>query len=158
MGRHGVGVDDQWELQRFIDAQDGAGSFDSAVRELSDGRKVSHWMWFVFPQVAGLGTSAMARRFAVSGVPEAVAYLGHPVLGPRLSRCAGLLVALPGDDAVAVLGAVDARKLQSSMTLFARAAADLPAPDLPAADGEIFGQVLDKYFAGRQDAATIDRI
>ncbi len=135
-------------LQRFVDAQDAGGVFDAAVRELRQGHKQSHWMWFVFPQLAGLGRSATAQHFAIAGLAEAQAYLAHPVLGPRLTSCAGLLLALDGSSPADVLGEVDAQKLKSCMTLFARAAPDEP----------VFGAVLDRYFGGRQDDATTSRL
>jgi uncharacterized protein (DUF1810 family) len=105
-------------------------------------------MWFVFPQIAGLGRSPTAQHFAVSGLAEARAYLAHPVLGPRLVDSARALTELPGADADAVLGPVDGQKLRSSMTLFARAAPDEP----------VFRRVLEQYFAGREDEATTNRI
>jgi uncharacterized protein (DUF1810 family) len=129
-----------------VDAQDWNDVFLDAVYELRRGRKQSHWMWFVFPQIAGLGRSPTAQTFAISGLPEAAAYLAHPVLGPRLIECARILTELPGTDAAAVFGGIDAQKLQSSMTLFARAAAD---------EG-VFQQVLDQYFAGKADSGTTD--
>jgi uncharacterized protein (DUF1810 family) len=141
-------VDDPHGLQRFVDAQDSGGTYEQALAELRAGSKRSHWMWFVFPQVAGLGRSPTAQHFAVSGLAEARAYLAHPVLGPRLVEAAGALTALPGGDAARVLGPVDAVKLRSSMTLFA--AAD---PDQP-----VFGRVLDQYFAGEPDEATTSRL
>jgi uncharacterized protein (DUF1810 family) len=141
-------VDDPSELQRFVDAQDSGGTYEQALAELRAGSKRSHWMWFVFPQVAGLGRSPTAQHFAVSGLDEARAYLAHPVLGPRLVEAARALTELPGRDADRVLGPVDAVKLRSSMTLFA--AAD---PDEP-----VFAQVLDQYFAGERDEATTDRL
>ncbi len=141
-------MDDGFALERFVAAQDAGGAYVGAVRELRAGRKHGHWMWFVFPQIAGLGRSATTRHFAVSGLPEAAAYLAHPVLGPRLIECSGVLAALPGTDAVAVFGPVDAQKLQSSMTLFARAAPHEPA----------FSDVLDRYFAGRADEGTLSRL
>jgi uncharacterized protein (DUF1810 family) len=140
-------VSDPFDLQRFVDAQDG-GTYDQALAEIRDGGKRSHWMWFVFPQIAGLGHSGMAQRYAISGLPEAQAYLAHPVLGPRLVESARTLVDLPGDDAVRVFGPVDAQKLHSSMTLFARAAPDEPA----------FRQVLDRYFGGADDQGTTSRL
>src|SRR3954447_15084395 len=118
--------DDPFDLQRFVAAQDQGGVHERAVGELRAGRKTSHWMWFVFPQVAGLGHSPMAQRYAVSGLAEARAYLAHPVLGPRLVECARALLAVPGDDRVGVLGSVDALKLRSSMTLFEAAVPDEP--------------------------------
>lgn len=135
------------DLQRFVDAQDKHATYDSALAELRAGRKRGHWMWFVFPQLAGLGRSDMAQRYALSGLAEARAYLDHPVLGPRLVECARALTDLLGDDAVRVLGQVDALKLRSSMTLFRRAAPQEP----------VFGAVLDQYFDGADDEATTRR-
>ena len=136
------------DLSRFVDAQDAGGTYDAAVRELRAGRKTSHWMWFVFPQVAGLGRSATAQHYALSGLDEARAYLSHPVLGPRLRECAQVLLRLENADAAGVFGPVDAQKLRSSMTLFAVAAPDEP----------VFAQVLDTYFDGEQDALTLERV
>jgi uncharacterized protein (DUF1810 family) len=141
-------VTDPFDLQRFVDAQDDGGAYRAALAELRAGRKRSHWMWFVFPQVAGLGRSAMAQHYAISGLAEARAYLAHPVLGPRLLECARALTSLDGADAVAVLGSVDAQKLQSSMTLFAAAAPDEP----------VFTAVLDQYSGGMHDPATTSRL
>ncbi len=141
-------MSDQYRLERFVDAQEKGATFETALSELGNGRKVSHWMWFVFPQLAGLGRSATARHFAISGLAEARAYLEHPVLGPRLVQAARVLHELPGDDPVAVFGPIDAMKLRSSMTLFARAAPDQP----------LFRQALDKYFGGAPDDATIARL
>jgi uncharacterized protein (DUF1810 family) len=138
-------VDDAFSLQRFVDAQDARSTYDAAVRELRGGRKETHWMWFVFPQISGLGHSATAQHFAISGLDEARAYLAHPVLGPRLIEAAGVVAELPGTDPVAVFGHVDAMKLRSSMTLFA-----LADPDEP-----VFRAVLDRYFGGQQDATTL---
>ena len=137
---------DPHDLQRFLDAQ--ARTYDQALQELRAGHKRTHWMWFVFPQVAGLGRSGMAQRFAISGLEEARAYLSHPLLGPRLVACARALTALDTADADAVLGPVDAQKLHSSMTLFARAAPDEP----------VFREVLDHYFDGAEDEATTSRV
>jgi uncharacterized protein (DUF1810 family) len=133
-----------FDLERFVTAQDAGGTYDRALAELRRGRKESHWMWFVLPQVAGLGSSAMAQRYAISSLEEARAYLAHPVLGPRLLACAEALVELDESDPVRVLGTVDAAKLRSSMTLFARAAPDEP----------VFRAVLARYFGGEQDQAT----
>ncbi len=141
-------MDDDFGLQRFVDAQDRDGTYDQALRELRAGRKRSHWMWFVFPQVAGLGRSGTAQHYAVSGLAEARAYLAHPVLGPRLRDCAVALAELDGTDPVAVFGPVDAQKLRSSMTLFAAAAPDEP----------VFGAVLEQYFGGTPDEATTSRL
>ena len=137
-------MDDPFDLQRFVAAQDAGGTYDSALRELRAGRKTSHWMWFVFPQLAGLGRSSTARHYALSGPDEARAYLAHPVLGPRLRECVSALTALGTTDAVAVLGPVDAQKLRSSMTLFA-----LVAPEEPG-----FREVLHRWYAGQDDPLT----
>ena len=119
-----------------------------AVAELRRGQKASHWMWFVFPQIAGLGQSPTSRRFAISSLSQARAYLRHPVLGPRLIECAGSLARQPDRSARQVFGDIDAQKLHSSMTLFARAAPD----------EAVFTQVLDQYFDGMPDAATDRRL
>ncbi len=136
-------TDDPFDLARFVTAQ--AGTYDRAVAELARGRKTSHWMWFVFPQLAGLGSSPTAQRYAISGPAEARAYLAHPVLGPRLRQCAGILASAP-PGAERILGGIDAMKLRSSMTLFARAAPDDP----------VFPQVLDRHFGGAPDSRTDD--
>ena len=141
-------MNDHFKLRRFVDAQDADGAYATAVNELRDGRKQSHWIWFIFPQIAGLGRSPTAQYFAISGVPEARAYLAHPILGPRLVECARILTELPGTDAVRVLGSVDAQKLRSSMTLFARAAPK----------ERVFQEVLDQYFDGESDDATTSRL
>ena len=143
---HTTGVDDPFDLRRFVEAQDAGATYDAALRELRAGRKTGHWMWFVLPQLAGLGRSATARRYALSGPDEARAYLAHPVLGPRLRECARALTGLGSADPVAVLGPVDAQKLRSSMTLFA-----LVAPDEP-----VFAEVLDRCFDGDRDPLTCD--
>ncbi|GGM82559.1 hypothetical protein GCM10009721_03870 [Terrabacter tumescens] len=135
------------DLERFVRAQDAGGTYASALAELRAGSKRGHWMWFVFPQVAGLGLSETARAYAVSGLPEARAYLRHPVLGPRLRECAQALDSLGTSDPVEVLGSIDATKLRSSMTLFERAADD-------PADAEPFARVLEHFFGGRRDDAT----
>src|SRR6476660_2961160 len=109
-------MDDPYRLGRFVTAQDAGGAFDRAVAELRAGSKVSHWMWFVFPQIAGLGFSAMSQRYGISGLAEARGYLKHPVLGPRLVECATILAATDGKSAAEILGPVDAMKLRSSMT------------------------------------------
>ncbi|WP_448616120.1 DUF1810 domain-containing protein [Modestobacter sp. URMC 112] len=139
---------DGFGLQRFVEAQDRGGTYEQALRELRAGRKRSHWMWFVFPQVAGLGRSGTAQYYAVSGLDEARAYLAHPVLGPRLRECAAALTGLDAADPVSVFGPVDAQKLRSSMTLFAAAAPDEP----------VFVRVLDQYFGGSPDEATTSRL
>ena len=134
----------EFDLQRFVRAQDEGGTYEQALGELRRGRKVSHWMWFVFPQLAGLGRSATARFYAVGSLAEARAYLAHPVLGARLRECAAVLTGLAGSrGAEDVFGGVDALKLRSSMTLFARAAPAEP----------VFAGVLERYFPG-PDPAT----
>lgn len=135
-------------MQRFIDAQDRDGSYERALSELRAGRKHGHWIWFVFPQIAGLGSSEMSRRYAISSREEAGAYLAHPVLGARLVECAQALLALSGTDPAAVMGELDAVKLRSSMTLFARTDGDDP----------VFKQVLERYFGGVADKATEQRL
>ena len=140
-----VATDDPHDLDRFVVAQND--SYDRALAELRAGRKRSHWMWFVFPQIAGLGHSDMARRYAVRSHAEAAAYLAHPVLGPRLITCVAALQDLPTADPVAVLGAIDAMKLRSSLTLFA--AVGGPA---------ILDAAIDRWFAGERDPATLDRL
>jgi uncharacterized protein (DUF1810 family) len=141
-------MSDPYDLQRFVDAQDRGGTYDRALQELRDGRKTSHWMWFVFPQIAGLGSSPMARQYAISSLDEARAYLTHAVLGDRLRESARALTGLDARDPGEVLGGIDAMKLRSSMTLFARAAPDEP----------LFAQVLDQYFGGAADDATDARL
>jgi uncharacterized protein (DUF1810 family) len=139
-------VTDPYDLQRFVAAQ--RDSYDDAVAELRGGRKTSHWMWFVFPQIAGLGHSPTARRFAISSMPEARAYLAHPLLGPRLRECALILAGLHGPTADQIFGGIDAMKLRSSVTLFLHADPGEP----------LFRQVLDQYFDGAADPATAERI
>ena len=142
-------MDDPYRLERFVAAQDRGGTYDRAVAELRAGRKQSHWMWFVFPQLAGLGSSPMAQEFAIRSRAEARSYLAHPVLGPRLAECARVLnSATDGVSATEILGPVDAMKLRSSMTLFAAAAPEEQA----------FTDVLARYFDGQPDQATLDRL
>jgi len=131
------------DLDRFVRAQDGV--HDQALAELRSGRKRSHWMWFVFPQLAGLGRSTTAQHYAVDGIDEARAYLAHPVLGPRLVEAAGVAAAATARSADDLFGGIDAMKARSSMTLFARAADD-PAP---------FRAVLDRWFHGSEDPVTV---
>jgi len=138
---------DPFDLQRFVIAQNAGGTYERALAELRAGYKVSHWMWFVFPQIAGLGTSPTSTRYAIRSIDEAKAYLDHEVLGPRLLACAEALLDLSGATAAEVLGVIDAQKLRSSMTLFSRADPDNPA----------FARVLDQYFRGEPDTAT-DRL
>jgi uncharacterized protein (DUF1810 family) len=135
-------------LERFVQAQDAGDTYRHAVAELRRGRKVSHWMWFVFPQLAGLGQSATSKRYAISSLAEAQAYLRHPVLGPRLRECAGILAHRDDRSAEQIFGGIDAQKLRSSMTLFARAAPE----------ETVFAQVLDRYFDGTADPATDQRL
>jgi uncharacterized protein (DUF1810 family) len=140
---------DPYRLERFLLAQDRAGTYDRAVAELRAGSKRSHWMWFVFPQIAGLGSSPMAREFAIGSLAEARAYLAHPVLGPRLVECARILTAAAeGTSASQILGPVDAMKLRSSMTLFAAAAPE----------EQMFTDVLAGYFDSQLDQATLERL
>ena len=141
-------MSDDFDLQRFVAAQDKGEIYDRALDELRRGRKQSHWMWYVFPQIAGLGSSQMADKYAISSLAEATAYVAHPVLGPRLVAAAKELTAIDSHDPVQVVGAVDSLKLRSSMTLFERAAPQEP----------VFGQVLEQYYGGRRDDATLDRL
>ena len=130
-------------LDRFLDAQ--RGDYAAALAEVRRGRKTSHWMWYIFPQIAGLGQSSTARYYSIRDLEEAREYYTHPVLGQRLREISGALLALRGIDPVAVFGGIDSMKLKSSMTLFAVAAPDDP----------LFQQVLDKYYGGEQDALTL---
>jgi uncharacterized protein (DUF1810 family) len=136
------------DLERFVAAQDAHGTYDQALAELRAGRKTSHWMWFVFPQIAGLGRSSMARRYAIADLDEARAYLAHPVLGPRLVTAAESAITRRDRSAAQILGGIDAVKLRSSMTLFARADPEQT----------IFRSVLDQLFAGEEDPATVERL
>jgi uncharacterized protein (DUF1810 family) len=139
-------VDDPFDLQRFLDAQ--APVYERVVAELRHGQKQSHWMWFVFPQIKGLGSGAMARRFAISSRAEAEAYLDHPLLGPRLRECTRLVVAVQGRTIDAILGYPDDLKFRSSMTLFASVAPD----------ENDFVEALDKFYGGAMDRATLERL
>ena len=133
-----------YDLDRFVAAQDAGGTYEQALAELQLGNKSGHWMWFIFPQLAGLGQSATSRQYAISSLDEAGAYLQHDVLGPRLLECARALTNHPDRSAEDILGGIDARKLHSSMTLFLRAA-----------PGEtVFKTVLAQFFDGQPDAAT----
>jgi uncharacterized protein (DUF1810 family) len=136
---------DPYDLARFHTAQDAHGTFATALDELRRGRKVSHWMWFVFPQLAGLGRSSTAIHFAISGLEEARAYLADPVLGARLLEAARAAEEAPADSVEALLGDIDAVKLRSSMTLFLRAAPE----------EAVFRRVLERWFDGEEDAATL---
>jgi uncharacterized protein (DUF1810 family) len=137
---------DLFKLQRFIDAQ--AGVYEDVVRELGNGRKTSHWMWFVFPQIVGLGYSSMSRTYAITGCEEAAAYAGHPVLGERLRHCTALVNAIKGRTAHDIFDSPDDMKFRSCMTLFARCAAQ----------PEVFRQALLKYFDETEDALTVAKL
>jgi uncharacterized protein (DUF1810 family) len=137
-------LDDPFDLERFIAAQDVGGTYDRATAELRRGHKTGHWMWFVFPQIAGLGQSQTSRKYAISSLEEARAYLRHPVLGPRLTEGARILTEVRGRGAEQIFGGLDAQKLHSSMTLFWRAAPGEP----------LFGQVISQYFGDVPDPAT----
>jgi uncharacterized protein (DUF1810 family) len=139
-------TDDPYDLRRFVDAQ--ARIYDTVIDELTAGRKKSHWMWFVFPQIRGLGSSPTALRFAIASIEEARAYLDHDLLGPRLRECTGLVAGIDGRSAVEIFGRPDDLKLRSSMTLFARAADD----------NDDFVAVLDKFYGGEEDPATLARL
>ena len=141
-------TDDPYDLQRFVAAQDAGGTYERAAAELRRGRKTSHWMWFVFPQIAGLGFSPTSQKYAITSLDEARAYLGHPVLGARLTECTAILAGWQGRSAEQIFGDLDAQKLRSCITLFMRAAPGEP----------VFRQVLDQYFGGEPDPATEQRI
>jgi uncharacterized protein (DUF1810 family) len=135
-----------YDLERFVEAQ--AEVYEQACAELRAGRKRSHWMWFVFPQIRGLGSSPMAVRYAVSSLEEARAYLDHAVLGPRLRECTGIVVGLQGRTVGEIFGYPDDLKFHSSVTLFAKADVE----------GGVFGEALEKYFGGEMDQGTLERI
>ena len=139
-----MAASDPYALKRFVEAQDGV--IDRVRAELRAGRKQSHWMWFVFPQLLGLGQSAMAVRYAIGSIDEAVAYLAHPVLGQRLRECTQLVLDVEGKDAHAIFGSPDDLKFHSSMTLFAAAAPVAP----------LFRAALDKYYGGKPDPRTLE--
>ncbi len=134
------------DLDRFVVAQDHV--YAGALDELRRGRKTGHWIWFIFPQIAGLGHSDMSRRYAITSLGEASAYLDHPLLGARLRECASAVLATTQGTAEDILGATDAMKVRSSMTLFHRAAPDEP----------VFAQVLDRFYGGVPDSATDARL
>ena len=134
---------DPYELTRFAQAQEGV--YETALAELRQGRKRSHWIWFVFPQFLGLGSSAMSQRYAIRSVDEARAYLSDPVLGPRLQECCKALLEVQGRSAREILGTPDDLKLRSCATLF----------DHVAAPGSVFAQVLDRFFEGQRDTSTL---
>ncbi len=135
---------DPFDLERFVAAQDAGLAYRHALTELRNGRKQGHWIWFVFPQLAGLGASPMSERYAIRTLDEARSYLRHPVLGPRLVECAEALLGLAETDPVTVMGTIDATKLRSSMTLFAN------VPDA----SPVFQAVLARYYHGQHDALT----
>jgi uncharacterized protein (DUF1810 family) len=137
---------DPYNLQRFVDAQSSV--FEQVISELRQGRKRGHWMWFIFPQISGLGHSAMAARFAISSRQEAEAYLNHPILGPRLRECTRLLTLVEGRSIEEILGSPDDLKFRSSLTLFARVTPD----------NRIFQDALDKFYGGEYDALTLERL
>jgi uncharacterized protein (DUF1810 family) len=139
-------VSDRFDLQRFVDAQDGI--HEAALAELTAGRKRTHWMWFVFPQISGLGLSPMAQRYAISGLDEARAYLAHPLLGARLLDCTRAVNRIEGRTARDIFGSPDDLKFRSSMTLFAEASPQQPA----------FGEALSRYYGGERDPATLRRL
>jgi len=138
-----IGHDDAFGLSRFISAQDSV--YARVLEELKSGRKRSHWMWYIFPQVDGLGYSATSKHYAIKSMEEARAYLNHPVLGSRLLECANAVLTIGGRSASDILGYPDDLKLQSSMTLFASVA----GPD------SVFVRVIDKYFQGERDVRTL---
>jgi uncharacterized protein (DUF1810 family) len=137
---------DPYRLQRFLDAQNSI--FEKVCRELREGRKQSHWMWFIFPQIAGLGSSAMSQRYGISSLQEAEAYLRDPILGERLRLCTLLVVTIEGRSIEQIFGYPDDLKFQSSMTLFASTKLE----------NQIFEDALQKYFAGQLDKKTLDRL
>ncbi|OBK78809.1 DUF1810 domain-containing protein [Mycobacterium sp. 1274761.0] len=146
MGGFGNATGDPFDLQRFVDAQ--APVYDAVLAELRAGRKRSHWMWFVFPQLRGLGSSPTAVRFGITSIEEARAYLAHVLLGPRLRECARLVAAIEGRTAQEVFGQPDDMKLRSSMTLFAKATDD----------NADFVAVLDNFYGGEADPVTAARL
>lgn len=139
-------MNDDYDLQRFVDAQNPV--YEAVRRELHDGRKRTHWMWFIFPQIRGLGASQLARRFAISSLAEAIAYLEHPILGARLAACTKLVNLVEGRPIEQIFDHPDDLKFRSSMTLFSRAASD----------NRLFIDALEKYFAGEFDPATLARL
>ena len=141
--------DDPFNLHRFVEAQDDSAIYARALGELRDGRKRGHWIWFVFPQIAGLGSSPMSRAYAIGSLEEARAYLAHPLLGPRLRECCeALLAADPSQGAEQILGGIDAIKVRSSMTLFTRADPE----------ERVFTAVLARFYAGELDPETTRRL
>jgi uncharacterized protein (DUF1810 family) len=139
-------MDDRFDLQRFVDAQQPV--YETVLSELRDGRKRGHWMWFIFPQISGLGHSVTSQTFALSSLAEAAAYLTHPTLGPRLRECAALVAGIEGRSVDEIFGYPDDLKFHSSMTLFAHAAPREP----------VFAACLEKYFGGQGDPRTLARL
>jgi uncharacterized protein (DUF1810 family) len=150
----GADLVDRYDLRRFVEAQ--ADVYEQACAELRAGRKRSHWMWFVFPQIRGLGSSEMAVRYAISGWEEARAYLEHDVLGPRLRECAGIVVGVEERTVEEIFGYPDDLKFHSSMTLFSEAAARFGEVESPSES--VFHEALKKYFGGKMDEATLARL
>jgi uncharacterized protein (DUF1810 family) len=143
MSASSLATDDPFQLRRFVTAQEDV--YETALAEIAAGCKVSHWMWFIFPQVAGLGYSSMSRRYALSGASEAQAYLAHPVLGPRLVACAEAALSVRNKTAYEIFGSPDDLKLRSSATLFAHVSPP----------GSVFEQLLDRFYGGERDAKTL---
>ena len=139
-------MSDPYDLQRFVDAQNPV--YDTVCSELRDGRKKSHWMWFIFPQIEGLGSSPLARKFAISSLAEAAAYVAHPILGPRLRECTRLVNLVEGRPIEQIFGYPDDLKFRSSMTLFAHATPE----------NGVFIDTLQKYFGGEFDPATLAQL
>jgi uncharacterized protein (DUF1810 family) len=139
-------MNDPYNLQRFVDAQNPV--FEQVCSELREGHKTSHWMWYIFPQIEGLGNSEMSRRYAISSHGEADAYLRHPILGPRLRECTRLVNLVEGRSARQIFGYIDEMKFRSCMTLFAAVAPN----------GEVFNRALQKYFGGEFDDLTLQKL
>jgi uncharacterized protein (DUF1810 family) len=138
-----------YDLERFVAAQEP--HFAQVLAELAAGEKMSHWMWFIFPQLRGLGASATARRFGLAGLGEARAYLAHPLLGARLRECTRRVLAVQGHTAARIFGYPDDLKFRSCLTLFAQAAAPAPGPE-----DRVFGEALAKYYGGEPDPLTLE--
>jgi uncharacterized protein (DUF1810 family) len=139
-------MSDPFNLERFVVAQNAV--YEQVLAELRRGEKESHWIWYIFPQIAGLGRSTMSRRYAISSRAEAAAYLAHPILGPRLIECTRLVNAVEGRSTWEIFGDIDAVKFRSSMTLFAQVAGDQ----------SVFAEALRTYYSGQADQATLDRL
>jgi uncharacterized protein (DUF1810 family) len=141
---HAARADDPYDLKRFLQAQ--ADDYQQALAEIKSGRKRGHWMWYIFPQIDGLGISATSKHYSIKSVEEAKAYLEHPILGPRLLECVEALLAIEGKSATQIFGAPDDLKLRSCATLFA----SVSPPD------STFQQLLNKYYAGQSDDKTLE--